>query len=234
MLQNLPPELITAVFKDLPQSDVASSVTVSRVVGYVAERTLYSNVVVDHQTVQALAKSLTTRPERAAFVTCLQVTDKLKGLDIGDNTVGSLNTQNRIPQFLSAHPELTSVELRFPEILEPQVPAISLTKPIYLPAMRHFEGDLAVLLACVHHSPGLINVRTDVRTVQLGDITVFRTLADHMKNIQRLGFLTNWPVGELLSVICSCFPNIRALRISKSAAPTHARYEVGQDRAGAI
>ncbi|KAJ7878327.1 hypothetical protein B0H14DRAFT_2711587, partial [Mycena olivaceomarginata] len=96
-------------------------------------------------------------------------------------------------------------------------PAISLTKPIYLPAMRHFEGDLAVLLACVHHSPGLVNVRTDVRTVQLGDITVFRTLADHMKNIQRLGFLTNWPVGELLSVICSCFPNIRALRISKSA-----------------
>jgi hypothetical protein len=88
MLRNLPPELITAVFEDLPQSDVASSVTVSRVVGYVAERTLYSNVVVDHQTVQALAKSLTTRPERAAFVTCLQVTDKLKGLDIGDNTVG--------------------------------------------------------------------------------------------------------------------------------------------------
>ncbi|KAJ7820569.1 hypothetical protein B0H14DRAFT_2599867 [Mycena olivaceomarginata] len=89
MLQNLPPELITAIFEDLPQSDVASSATVSRVVCYVAERTLYSNVVVDHQTVEALAESFrTSRPERAAFVTCLQVTDKSKGLDIGDTTVG--------------------------------------------------------------------------------------------------------------------------------------------------
>ncbi|KAJ7780871.1 hypothetical protein B0H14DRAFT_2960840 [Mycena olivaceomarginata] len=92
-----------------------------------------------------------------------------------------------------------------------------LMSPIYLPAMRNFEGDLAVLLACVHHSPGLVNVRADVRTVQLGNTTVFHTLANHMNNIQRLGFLTNWPVGELLSVIRSCFPNIRALRISKWA-----------------
>ncbi|KAJ7757413.1 hypothetical protein B0H14DRAFT_2976569 [Mycena olivaceomarginata] len=83
-----------------------------------------------------------------------------------------------------------------------------LTSPIYLPAMRNFEGDLAVLLACVHHSPGLVNVRADVRTVQLGNTTVFHTLANHMNNIQ---------LGELLSVICPCFPNIRALRISKWA-----------------
>jgi hypothetical protein len=69
MLQNVPPELITAIFEDLPQSDVASSATVSRVVGYVAERTLHSNVVVDHQTVEALAESFrTTCPERAAFI----------------------------------------------------------------------------------------------------------------------------------------------------------------------
>ncbi|KAJ7678746.1 hypothetical protein B0H14DRAFT_3063665, partial [Mycena olivaceomarginata] len=92
-----------------------------------------------------------------------------------------------------------------------------LPNPIYLPAMRDFEGDLAVLLACVHHSPGLVNVRADARTVQLGDTIVFRDLANHMNNIQRLGFLTNWPVGDFLSVICSCFPNIRALRISKWA-----------------
>jgi hypothetical protein len=83
--------------------------------------------------------------------------------------------------------------------------------------MRNFEGDLAVLLACVHHSPGLVNVRADARTVQLGDTIVFRDLVNHMNNIQRLGFLTNWPVGDFLSVICSCFPNIRALRISKWA-----------------
>jgi hypothetical protein len=105
MLQNLPPELITAIFEDLPQSDVASSATVSQVIGYVAERTLYSNIVVDHQTVEALAESFrTARPERAAFVTCLQVTDKLKGLDIGDATVGYV-VQKSSSSLSYVHPE---------------------------------------------------------------------------------------------------------------------------------
>lgn len=296
MLEKLPPELITAIFEDLPRSDVASSATISRAVASVAERSLYCNLVVDYRTAQALANTFrTTGSELAALVTSLEVTDKSKSLDIHDSSVGyvcrtssssssslppsdrldregfgkalcfilactqnivhlsllftipnqalpiyhtwgeilsegrlinlplrtfiicrSINTKNRIPKFLSKHPGLTSVELRFPEILEPPVPALSLTDPIHLPAMRNFDGDLAVLLACVPHSPELVNVRTDVRTVKLGDASVFRTLAEHMKNIQRLAFLTDWPLGELLSVTCSCFSNIRALRISKS------------------
>ncbi|KAJ7794803.1 hypothetical protein B0H14DRAFT_2921982, partial [Mycena olivaceomarginata] len=127
----------------------------------------------------------------------------------------SPNTQNRIPNVLNKHPNLTGVKLLFPEILEAEVQPLPIANPIGLPSMQHFDGSLALLLA--YDLPGLVNIRVDVRTLNVDNApAVFRLLAKHLTNIQNLAFLTNLPLERLFSEIGLSFSNIRGLRISKS------------------
>ncbi|KAJ7909893.1 hypothetical protein B0H13DRAFT_1877301 [Mycena leptocephala] len=127
----------------------------------------------------------------------------------------SPSTQNRIPNVLNKHPNLTRVKLIFPEILEAEVQPLPIANPIGLPSMQHFDGSLALLLA--YDLPGLANVRVDVRTLTVDEApVVFRSLAKRLTNIQNLAFLTNWPLERLFSEIGLLFSNIRGLRISKS------------------
>ncbi|KAJ7677383.1 hypothetical protein B0H14DRAFT_3065015, partial [Mycena olivaceomarginata] len=234
MLANLPPELLGLIFEDLPPSDMASCATLSRAIGMAATRWLYFDLTVDHRTIDALVDTFrTTGSDHPAMVRRLHITDRLNGLDTMDSRVGesfgkalcfilvsatkvlialrtleicnSPNTQNRIPNVLNKHPNLTGVKLIFPEILEAEVQPLPIANPIGLPSMQHFDGSLALLLA--YDLPGLVNVRVDVRTL---------TLAKRLTNIQNLAFLTNWPLERLFSEIGLLFSNIRGLRISKS------------------
>ncbi|KAJ7883675.1 hypothetical protein B0H14DRAFT_2701423, partial [Mycena olivaceomarginata] len=108
----------------------------------------------------------------------------------------SPNTQNRIPNVLNKHPNLTGVKLLFPEILEAEVQPLPIANPIGLPSMQHFDGSLALLL--VYDLPGLVNARVDVRTLNVDHVpAVFRSLAKHLTNIQNLAFLTNLPLERL-------------------------------------
>ncbi|KAJ7805054.1 hypothetical protein B0H14DRAFT_2881880 [Mycena olivaceomarginata] len=119
----------------------------------------------------------------------------------------SPNTQNRIPNVLNKHPNLTGVKLLFPEILEVEVQPLPIANPIGLPSMQHFDGSLALLLA--YDLPGLVNMRVDVRTLNVDNApAMFRSL--------NLPFLTNLPLERLFSEIGLSFSNIRGLRISKS------------------
>ncbi|KAJ7801279.1 hypothetical protein B0H14DRAFT_2615486 [Mycena olivaceomarginata] len=127
----------------------------------------------------------------------------------------SPNTQNRIPNVLNKHPNLTGVKLIFPEILEAEVQPLPIANPIGLPSMQHFDGSLALLLA--YDLPGLVNIQVDVRMLTVDKApAVFRSLAKRLTNIQNLAFLTNWPLERLFSEIGLLFSNIRGLRISKS------------------
>ncbi|KAJ7875166.1 hypothetical protein B0H14DRAFT_2716665, partial [Mycena olivaceomarginata] len=229
MLSNLSPELLGLIFEDLPPSDMASCATLSRAISMVATRWLYFDLTVDRRTIDTLVDTFrTTGSDHPAMVRRLHVTDRLKGLDIMDSRVGetlplrhtwgdmlsdglgqlialrtleicnSPNTQNRIPNVLNKHPNLTGVKLLFPEILEAEVQPLPIANPIGLPSMQHFDGSLALLLA--YDLPGLVNVRVDLRALNVDDApAVFRTLAK-----------------RFFSEIGLSFSNIRGLRISKS------------------
>ncbi|KAJ7809783.1 hypothetical protein B0H14DRAFT_2865342, partial [Mycena olivaceomarginata] len=222
MLANLPPELLGLIFEDLPPSDMVSCAILSRAIGMAATRWLYFDLTVDRRTIDALVDTFrTTGLDHPAMVRRLHVTDRLKSLDTMDSRVGTLeicnspNTQNRIPNVLNKHPNLTGVKLIFPEILEAEVQPLPIANPIGLPSMQHFDGSLALLLA--YDLPGLVSVRVDVRTLTVDEApAVFRSLAKCLTNIQNLAFLTNWPLERLFSEIGLLFSNIRGLRISKS------------------